>query len=282
MKKTIILLLVAFLVTSIETKAQVRSAIISNDDNGRTFVAGRVNITENLAALFHNIDNTFFTCTPVKQLQAGDVIALRLSSDRAWSISTMPLLIGTNKVDYPIFSSVKPSDGKMIVILPAVLMFKKDIKAGAVLHSEGQPGFNITTERSIKAGDSISVFYLNGPSILSIETAETGNEVQPWFTAYVDNIDSNDVIGMVKGWQLENEYVSPPNFVEIEKTLDLKRKRFNDAVKGGYLNLVKDLLKENPNLVFSKDDDLGDCPLHMAVMQGDKNMVELLLANRAD
>jgi hypothetical protein len=55
----------------------------------------------------------------------------------------------------------------------------------------------------------------------------------------------------------------------------------HDAAVNGNLEKVKALLKENPNLVFSKD-DIGKTPLHHAALLGHKGMVELLLANKAE
>ena len=55
----------------------------------------------------------------------------------------------------------------------------------------------------------------------------------------------------------------------------------HDAAENGDLEKVKALLKDNPNLVFSKD-DYGAMPLHYAAQGGRKDVVELLLANKAD
>jgi ankyrin repeat protein len=54
-----------------------------------------------------------------------------------------------------------------------------------------------------------------------------------------------------------------------------------DAAKNGDLAKVRVLLKENPDLVFSKD-NYGGTPLLWAAMEGHKDVVELLLANKAD
>ena len=53
------------------------------------------------------------------------------------------------------------------------------------------------------------------------------------------------------------------------------------AAYDGDLDKVKALLKDNPDLVFSKD-ELGLTPLHTAAAGGHKEMVELLLAKKAD
>jgi ankyrin repeat protein len=53
------------------------------------------------------------------------------------------------------------------------------------------------------------------------------------------------------------------------------------AVDAGDLERVKALLKDNPDLVFSKDSD-GMTPLLKAAMNGNKDLVELLLDNKAD
>jgi ankyrin repeat protein len=58
----------------------------------------------------------------------------------------------------------------------------------------------------------------------------------------------------------------------------------HDAVEAGDLAKVKTLLKENPKLVLSKDAN-GWTPLHRAAMLGNegvKDVIELLLANKAD
>lgn len=45
--------------------------------------------------------------------------------------------------------------------------------------------------------------------------------------------------------------------------------------------LSRTILKEDPDLVFSKDSN-GWTPLHFAAFNGHKDVVELLLASRAD
>ncbi len=55
----------------------------------------------------------------------------------------------------------------------------------------------------------------------------------------------------------------------------------HDASRAGDLGKVKALLKENPDLVNSKDDS-GQTPLHYAVHYGQKAVAEFLLANKAN
>jgi len=55
----------------------------------------------------------------------------------------------------------------------------------------------------------------------------------------------------------------------------------HDAATSGDLEKVKVLLKDNPDLVFSKDES-GRTPLHAAAVKGRKDVVGLLLANKAD
>jgi uncharacterized protein len=55
----------------------------------------------------------------------------------------------------------------------------------------------------------------------------------------------------------------------------------HDAAKNGDLGRVKALVKDNPDLVFSRDND-GWTALHYAAFNGKKDVVELLLANTAD
>jgi ankyrin repeat protein len=55
----------------------------------------------------------------------------------------------------------------------------------------------------------------------------------------------------------------------------------HDAAQTGDLVRVKALLKDNPELVSSRDGP-DDTPLHVAAQRGHKDVVELLLANKAD
>jgi ankyrin repeat protein len=56
----------------------------------------------------------------------------------------------------------------------------------------------------------------------------------------------------------------------------------HEAAKAGDLAKAKVLLRDYPNLVFSKTQDFGFTPLHDAVLYGHKDMAELLLAYGAD
>jgi ankyrin repeat protein len=54
-----------------------------------------------------------------------------------------------------------------------------------------------------------------------------------------------------------------------------------DAANRGDWEKIKAILNDNPDLVFSKDDD-GKTPMHYASTQGQKDVVEFLLAHKAD
>jgi ankyrin repeat protein len=55
----------------------------------------------------------------------------------------------------------------------------------------------------------------------------------------------------------------------------------HDAAKTGDLAKIQELLKDNPELVSSKDEN-GATALHWAATTGHRDVVELLLANKAD
>jgi ankyrin repeat protein len=55
----------------------------------------------------------------------------------------------------------------------------------------------------------------------------------------------------------------------------------HDAARIGDLAKVKVLLKDNPDLVFCKDNE-GATPLHEAALHGSKDVTELLLASKAE
>lgn len=56
----------------------------------------------------------------------------------------------------------------------------------------------------------------------------------------------------------------------------------HDAARAGDLDKVKALIKENPALVASKDEKFGQTALHIAAFNDRKEVVEFLLANKAD
>jgi hypothetical protein len=55
----------------------------------------------------------------------------------------------------------------------------------------------------------------------------------------------------------------------------------HEAVKNNSLPEVRRLVENNPNLVFSRDEN-GFTPLHLAAANGYKSMVEFLLTTKAD
>jgi len=57
--------------------------------------------------------------------------------------------------------------------------------------------------------------------------------------------------------------------------------RIHEAVKNNESAKVRELIKNNPDLVFSKDED-GFTPLHLAAANGHKEIVEFLLTTKAD
>ena len=189
--------------------AQVPAISISTDTSGqnRAFVAASAHISEHSADLFRSITNKSFTCTVVMPLTAGDVIASQVSSDQAWSVTTVPLLISTNNVQFPILASVTTSHGR-IAVLPAVLKLKIDIKAGEGLQTEG---FYIETTRPLKAGDSIPVLFMDGgPSIVSVESGDgskEGSKTKPWLTAYEASESSEERQAPIEAWKIERDHV---------------------------------------------------------------------------
>jgi ankyrin repeat protein len=56
----------------------------------------------------------------------------------------------------------------------------------------------------------------------------------------------------------------------------------HDAASIGDLTRVKALLQSDPDLAFSKDSRFGLTPLHVAAFSGHRDVVELLLTNKAD
>ena len=55
----------------------------------------------------------------------------------------------------------------------------------------------------------------------------------------------------------------------------------HQAAWDGDLEKVKTLLKDNPDLVFSKD-KINYTPLHVAALKGHKDVMKFLLASKAD
>jgi ankyrin repeat protein len=55
----------------------------------------------------------------------------------------------------------------------------------------------------------------------------------------------------------------------------------HEAVKNDDVTKVREMIKSDPSLVFSKDED-GFTPLHLAAANGYKDMVDFLLAAKAD
>jgi hypothetical protein len=174
----------------------------------KTFAAGQIQIHSELADLFYVIDNDVFLCTPVEEPRTpGMVLDAIGSADQTWSVNSVPMSTGVRTVRYPVFADVQTPSGARRVLIPATLKVKIDIKAGETLHSKGQLAFDITTMRSIKAGESLSVLYINAkknaPAILSVETADGS----PSFTAFLRSDNPDGRRTAIDAWKVESERV---------------------------------------------------------------------------
>jgi len=56
----------------------------------------------------------------------------------------------------------------------------------------------------------------------------------------------------------------------------------HEAVKAGDLEKVKALLKDNPDLVLSRNEMGGGTPLHCALLRDETDVLKFLLANNAE
>jgi hypothetical protein len=191
------------IVTVSATHAQQPSISISSDSTGksRTFLAGNIQISQDVAAALHAFDGSIFTCTLVHPLVKGQIIAAIVSEDQGWSIEKTPS-------GYPIQGMVKSSNGEFHSLFPAILKAKIDIKPGAVLHSGN---YNIETNQFVKAGDSIPVFLVGKRAILSIKAAEgagNGSKIQPLLMVFASDAKPDERRAAVEAWQIEKKHVS--------------------------------------------------------------------------
>lgn len=260
--------------------------------NARAFLAGQTSINGDIAADLPTFEKGILTCALVQPLKKGDVVAVMVSEDQAWSIDKTP-------AGYPIVATVKTSDGEFRSLFPAVLKATISIKAGTVLHSGH---YDIETMRSIKDGDSIPVIF-TGRSLLSVGAVEgtrKGGEAQPWFTVFQVEAKPDDRRGAIEAWRIENDYVNGSGSAAVggaspASPSDIRAVLFREAAKSGDLEKIKELIKDDPNLVFGRDiGGNGGTPLLEACDSGCsgpfrrpggliyKDVVELLLAHGAD
>jgi hypothetical protein len=184
--------------------------VASNDAGGKsgTFGAGQIKISGYLVDLFYVIDNDIFLCTPIEEPRTlGAVLDAIGSADQTWSVKATSLSNGARAVRYPIFADVRTANGERRVLIPATLNVKIDIQAGQVLHTKDPLVFDITATRSIKAGESLSVLFINGkndtPSILSVETAKGA----PVFTAFLRSDNPDARRAAMEAWRIESDRV---------------------------------------------------------------------------
>ena len=156
--------------------------------------------------MFYVIDNERFLCTPIEEPRTlGAVLDAIGSADQTWSVKATSLSNGSRAVRYPIFGDVRTASGERRVLIPATLKVKIDIQAGQILHTKDPLVFDITATRSIKAGESFSVLFINGkndtPSILAVETANGA----PFFTAFLRNEDPEARRAAIEAWRIESD-----------------------------------------------------------------------------
>jgi hypothetical protein len=182
--------------------------VASSDAPGKsiTFASGQIKISGYLVDLVYIIDNDVFLCTPLEEPRTlGVVLDAIGSADQTWSVKATSLSNGARTVRYPIFGDVRASNGERQVLIPATLKVKVDIQVGQVLHTKEPQVFDITATRSIKAGESFSVIFVNvkndTPSILSVETANGA----PFFTAFLHGDNPDARRAAIEAWRIESD-----------------------------------------------------------------------------
>jgi ankyrin repeat protein/beta-lactamase regulating signal transducer with metallopeptidase domain len=116
---------------------------------------------------------------------------------------------------------------------------------------------------------------LNGNTEGAFKTSATDNRIAE--TAPAPQLRTNQEKNEVRSSSPDESRDAVPS----PKTNTLWAGTIYDAVRDGDLPKVKALLKDNPELVFNKDGD-GWMPLHLAAQKGNKDVAELLLANKAE
>ena len=202
LRLAITLLIAAF--TNI-TDASAQISMSKNADGATTtYLAGQIPVPNGLMGMYAAIDNKTFTCTLIQQLKDGDLLPAMVSTAQAFSIDRV-------HAGYPLLAMIKGPDGEHRALMPALLKFKIDIQPGEVLHSDN---LDIETTRKIKAGDSVTVLYINGPVILSVEAAEEDRKApefpakaKPWFTVFYNDINTKSRSATIDVWRVETNYV---------------------------------------------------------------------------
>jgi len=174
---------------------------LSADKSGkpRTFLAGQASMGRDLSG----VETKAFTVTLPMPFKEGQAIPALTSEDQAWSLAKHGMQVGTRQIDYPIWAMVKCADG-WHTIFPAILKFKIDMKAGAVLHVDD---LQIDSKRAAKAGDSVSIILVNSATGFSMLSIETTQPSAPWFTAYKDGLPPAGRHAALEAWRAARDYV---------------------------------------------------------------------------
>jgi len=180
--------------------------------NTTTFLASSFTMPSGIEKLLYDVDNDKFTSTIIQPFKSNDVIAVMASNGQSWSHDTTPISIGSKQVRYPIMSYLEISH-QGLIFLPTRLKFKTDVSVGAELLSTQdihKNAFSIKTARAFKAGDSISVFFVNGPAIISVEASDEtakGEKSEPLFTAFESTATSDRQSATIEGWRMITNHV---------------------------------------------------------------------------
>lgn len=155
-----------------------------------------------MPGLFYKIENDVFSCDLIKPLKEGDVLGGMVSTDQFWSADTASMMVDGRAVNYPTLATVEEG-GIGIALLPAILKLKADVSSGQVVYSKD--GLSIEAKRAMKAGEPIAVFYLNGPSILSVGAlkGKAGQEEQPWLIVLSKDTKPETRSAKLQAWREE-------------------------------------------------------------------------------
>jgi hypothetical protein len=152
------------------------------------------------------IDMPAFTCTPVAIFKDGDKVPALISENEAWSVTTMPLQLGTASVSFPILATIKNAAGETEVLVPAILKIKTQINPGTPLHANG---LQMTTTRTLQVGEILPVLAV-GDSVLSLDASSNPQkpaDIKPSFTIFPDDCPAAEQAFHIAAWATELKHV---------------------------------------------------------------------------
>jgi hypothetical protein len=150
---------------------------------GKTFIAGQITVPPTWNPSEQTVENEFFRFTIIGNIVKNDQMPSRMATNEMYTVKTVEVNVGERKIGLPLIGMVRVGKREdFSIFLTGKILIKRDIGQGVFKSNVGKRSYTITSNGSLRKGDSIPAFMIGDFSIYSVQAASVStkaNSQQP-------------------------------------------------------------------------------------------------------